>query len=60
MTIEQLLKTLSRGTPAALAAAHDYAKQADKFIWVQTTLLDPNNISRRHTNAVEDALASLL
>lgn len=50
MTIDQLIDSL---TPADADA---YNRQADKYVWVQYTLLDPHGIPRRYTERVEDAL----
>lgn len=40
--------------------ARQYAAQTDQLVWVETTLLDPNDISRRMAGCVEDALEALL
>lgn len=40
--------------------AREYAAETDKLVWVETVLLDPNNISRRMAGRVEDALNALL
>jgi hypothetical protein len=37
-----------------------YQAQTDKLIWIETTLLDPNGLSRRHAEKVEDKLLDLL
>jgi hypothetical protein len=50
MTIDQLIASL---TPADAVA---YNKQTDKYVWVQYTFLDPNDLSRRFTSRVEYAL----
>ena len=50
MTLDQLIDSL---TPAD---AEEYNRQADKYVWVQYKFLDPNNLPRRFTTQVEDAL----
>ena len=50
MELDQLIDLL---TPAD---AKEYNRQTDKYAWVQYTFLDPNNIPRRFTARVEDAL----
>ena len=50
MTIDQLIASL---TPAD---ADEYNRQTDKYVWVQYTFLDPNDLSRRFTSRVEHAL----
>jgi hypothetical protein len=52
--LETLLSSLTR------AQAAQYAAQTDKLVWIETTLLDPNDIPRRHAERVEDALIALL
>ena len=37
-----------------------YQAQTDKLIWIETTLLDPNGLSRRHAEKVESKLLDLL
>jgi len=37
-----------------------YQAQTDKLIWIETTLLDPNGLSRRHAEKVEEKLLDLL
>jgi hypothetical protein len=37
-----------------------YQAQTDKLMWIETTLLDPNGLSRRHALAVESKLLDLL
>jgi hypothetical protein len=50
MTIDQLINSLT------LADVDAYNAQADKYVYVQYTYLDPNNLSRRYTERVENAL----
>jgi len=50
MTIDQLIASL---TPADAVA---YNEQTDKYVWVQYTFLDLNDLSRRFTSRVEYAL----
>lgn len=40
--------------------AEEYARQTDKLLWIETTLLDPNNIGRGMVHRVEEALIALL
>jgi hypothetical protein len=40
--------------------AREYEAQTDKLIWIEYTLLDPNNISRNMAERVEDALIEML
>jgi hypothetical protein len=40
--------------------AREYEAQIDKLIWIEYTLLDPNNISRNMAERVEDALIEML
>jgi hypothetical protein len=54
MTLQQLIQGLTT------EQAQQYEAQTDKLIWIETTLLDPNNIPRRCALAVEDALIALL
>lgn len=37
-----------------------YQAQTDKLIWIETTLLDPHGLSRRHAEKVEAKLLDLL
>ena len=37
-----------------------YQAQTDKLIWIETTLLDPNGLSRHHAEKVEAKLLDLL
>ena len=37
-----------------------YQAQTDKLIWIETELLDPNGLSRRHAEKVEEKLIDLL
>ena len=37
-----------------------YQAQTDKLIWIETELLDPVNLSRRHAEKVEAKLLDLL
>ena len=50
MTIFELIQAL---TPADAAECF---KQSDPLCWIEYTLLDPNNLSRRFATRVEDAL----
>ena len=43
-----------------LAQAREYAAETDKLLWIEYTLLDPINISRRYAEQVEAALLALL
>ena len=52
--LETLIASLTK------AQAAQYAAQTDKLIWIETTLLDPYDIPRRHAERVEDALIALL
>jgi len=40
--------------------AKTYAAQTDKLVWIETMLLDPNDIPRKHAERVEDVLIALL
>jgi hypothetical protein len=53
-TVESLIKSLTK------EHAREYEKQTDKLIWIETKLLDPNNLSRKFAERVEDALIFLL
>jgi hypothetical protein len=37
-----------------------YSKETDKLIWIETNLLDPNNLPRHHAEQVEEVLIGLL
>ena len=53
-TLTQLIDSLT------LEQSRQYQAQTDKFIWIETELLDPANLSRRHAEKVEDKLIDLL
>jgi hypothetical protein len=53
MTIDQLLQSLT------LSDAAEYYEITDKQCWIEYTFLDPNDLSRRFANRVEDALVNL-
>tara|TARA_R110000851_G_scaffold40748_1_gene102551 strand:+ start:370 stop:594 length:225 start_codon:yes stop_codon:yes gene_type:complete len=50
LTIDQLIASLT------LEHAQAYAAKQDKFVFVTDELLDPNDLSYRHANRVEDEL----
>jgi len=50
LTIDQLIESLT------LADVDTYNAQADKYVYVQYKYLDPNNLSRRYAERVENAL----
>jgi len=52
--LETLIASLTKEKAA------EYEAQTDKLMWIETTLLDPNDIPRRHAERVEDALIALL
>lgn len=58
MTNKQTLGSLIASL--TVEQAIEYDKQNDKLIWIETTLLDPNGISRRYAETVEDALIRIL
>jgi len=53
-TLAQLIDSLT------LEQSHQYQAQTDKLIWIETALLDPAGISRRHAKKVETKLLDLL
>ena len=52
--LETLIASLTKEQAA------EYETQTDKLVWIEDTLLDPNDIPRRHAERVEDALIALL
>ena len=54
MTVQELIQSLTA------EQAREYDAQTDQLVWIETTLLDPNNIPRRFAETVEDALIALL
>jgi hypothetical protein len=50
LTIEQLIASLT------IEHAKAYAAKQDKYVFVVDELLDPNNLSRRYVERVEDQL----
>jgi CRISPR/Cas system-associated exonuclease Cas4 (RecB family) len=50
MTLDQLIASLT------LEQAIECSKQTDILIWIEVTLLDPVNLSRRHAETVMEAL----
>jgi hypothetical protein len=55
VTIEEVVASLTS------AHAAEYAGMQDKLVWVQTTLLDPNDLPRRiaYSDMIEDRLDEL-
>ena len=53
-TLAQLIDSLT------LEQSRQYQAQTDKLIWIETELLDPANLSRRHAEKVETKLLDLL
>ena len=53
-TLAQLIDSLT------LEQSRQYQAQTDKLIWIETELLDPAGISRRHAEKVEAKLLDLL
>jgi len=53
-TLAQLIDSLT------LEQSHQYQAQTDKLIWIETELLDPAGISRRHAEKVETKMLELL
>lgn len=43
-----------------LAQAHEWKRQQDPTMWVETTLLDPADIGRGQADRVQDALDAIL
>jgi hypothetical protein len=53
-TLAQLIDSLT------LEQSRQYQAQTDKLIWIETELLDPAGLSRRHAEKVEEKLIDLL
>jgi hypothetical protein len=53
-TLSQLIESIT------LEQSHQYQAQTDKLIWIETELLDPAGISRRHAEKVETKMLELL
>lgn len=53
-TLAQLIDSLT------LEQSHQYQAQTDRLIWIETELLDPAGISRRHAEKVETKMLELL
>jgi len=53
-TLQQLLDSLT------LEHVNTYQVITDQLMWIETDLLDPNGLSRRHALAVEDKILDLL
>lgn len=53
-TLAQLIDSLT------LEQSHQYQAETDKLIWIETNLLDPAGISRRHAEKVETKFLELL
>ena len=53
-TLQQLLDSLT------LEHVNIYQVITDQLMWIETDLLDPNGLSRRHALAVEDKILDLL
>ena len=53
-TLAQLIDSLT------LEQSHQYQAQTDQLIWIETELLDPAGLSRRHAEKVETKLLDLL
>jgi hypothetical protein len=52
--LADLLKSLT------IKQAQEYEAKTDKLMWIETELLDPANISRKHVYVVEGVLVDLL
>ena len=52
--LEQLIDSLT------LEQSQTYQATTDKLIWIETELLDPAGISRRHAETVESKILELL
>lgn len=53
-TLAQLIDSIT------LEQSHQYQAETDKLIWIETNLLDPAGISRRHAEKVETKFLELL
>ena len=53
-TLKQLIDSLT------LEHVNIYQVTTDQLIWIETDLLDPNGLSRRHAEKVETKLLDLL
>ena len=53
-TLAQLIDSLT------LEQSHQYQAQTDRLMWIETELLDPAGISRRHAEKVETKMLELL
>ena len=53
-TLSQLIDSLT------LEQSRQYQAQTDRLMWIETELLDPANLSRRHAEKVEAKLIDLL
>lgn len=53
-TLSQLIESIT------LEQSHQYQAQTDRLIWIETELLDPAGISRRHAEKVETKMLELL
>lgn len=53
-TLSQLIDSLT------LEQSHQYQAQTDRLMWIETDLLDPHGLSRRHAEKVEAKLIDLL
>lgn len=53
-TLAQLIDSIT------LEHSHQYQAETDKLIWIETNLLDPAGISRRHAEKVETKILELL
>lgn len=53
-TLQQLIDSLT------LEDLLTYQLTTDRLMWIETDLLDPNGLSRRHALTVEDKLLDLL
>jgi len=53
-TLAQLIDSLT------LEDSQTYQATTDRLMWIETALLDPAGLSRRHAEKVEDKLIDLL
>jgi hypothetical protein len=53
-TLSQLIESIT------LEQSHQYQAQTDRLMWIETELLDPAGINRRHAEKVEAKLLDLL
>ena len=53
ITLQQLLESLT------LEQAEQCERETDKLIWIETVLLDPVGLSRRHAETVDLALEKI-